>query len=296
MSRNLFRLQSLLFAALAGVWSVPGFASVVSVDEFSVTRNGTLFFSDGFTDGVEPPSAPNFPSGAPASYAISGTILNTAETGGMLQLDSSLGEITANAAGTGRQETRVRLLTNIDQSDLSLGLKSDDTLSVNGIFSLTTLSGVLNPQYSVRFSDVGPSGVHQTAQMQVLYNTVLGQTQLRYITQNFDTDTITILGTAAFAAPTGADRILLAIDRPNAASNDFFGSFAYVAGGVVGARTTFATASQLFQGENFVRAEFNISDGIAVTPVPEPTSLVFMLIGLTSIGFVCRRQVRSKRV
>jgi len=283
--RNGFLLSALsaLLAVAAATWSDPSRATVVSIDEFTVTRNGTGFFSDTFSDGLEPPSAPNFAGGVAASYFVSGTIPSTAESGGLLQLDSANGVATANAAGTGRVETRVRLSTNIDNLNLDAGLKVNDTLSLAGIFNLSTLTGVLNPQYSVRFTDAASGDVHQTIQVQVVHITATGLSQIRYILQDFDADTITVLGTTLLGAPVGADGILLGIDRLNASGGDFFGSFAFVTGGMVGARTTFAQGAQMFQGENFVRAEFNVSDGF-LTPVPEPSTAALMLVMLGAMG------------
>jgi hypothetical protein len=43
--------------------------SPVFIDDFSVTKNGALIFRDSFSDGVPPPSAPNFANGTPASYS-----------------------------------------------------------------------------------------------------------------------------------------------------------------------------------------------------------------------------------
>jgi hypothetical protein len=285
MTSEVFWLAALLGAACLA----PAHATVVSVDYFSVVRNGASLFTDSFDDGVEPPSSPGG-----ATYLVLGTIPDTAESGGTLQIDSANGVMTANALGVGRQETRVRLATNIDPANLSAGLKSDDTMSVTGIFSLTSPTGVLNPQYSVRFTDAAAGGVHQSAQIQVLYNTATGETRIRYISQDFDADTLTVLGSALFAPPAGADQILLAIERPDAGSNNFFGSFAFVSGGVIGASTQFLTAAQLFDGENFVRAEFNVSDGFLVA-VPEPGSFALFGFGLAALGVVRIAANKSKR-
>ena len=63
---------------------------LVNMDRFSITRNGTLFFDDSFSDDAPPPSAPNFFNGQPVTY---GTTPSTAisEAGGELILEGSTG-------------------------------------------------------------------------------------------------------------------------------------------------------------------------------------------------------------
>src|ERR1700733_6365091 len=89
---------NLLGATVAAVLfsSAPSHAIVIGLDQFSITRNGAAFFTDNFGDGIPPPSAPNFASGAAASYGIQGTIPSGAESGGLLQLDSANGRLGTN--------------------------------------------------------------------------------------------------------------------------------------------------------------------------------------------------------
>jgi hypothetical protein len=267
-----------------------GNATTVSLDEFKVIKNGnaaTPFLLDTFSDGVAPPSGPN---GA-TTYFVSGTIPNTAETGGRLSLSSDNGELSANALEMARTSLTVRLNSNIDQGDLTAGLKSDDALVLTGLFDLAPVTGVFNPQYSIRFADTPGSGVgnHQVVQLQDRHDTALKQDQVRYILQDFDANTITVLGSAVLAPPAGANQILLSISRPDTSSNNFFGSFSLLSGGATQSITSFGSPGQMFIGENFVRAEVNISDGV-IAAVPEPSTYVMFLAGLGLSGFVARRR------
>jgi hypothetical protein len=254
--------------------SQPAHAIVVGIDQFLVLRNGATFFNDTFSDGLEPPSGPN----GSATYNVSGTIPSTAESGGLLLLNSANGDVSANAQGDPRLSLRVRLLSDIT-SNLAAGLKSDDTLSLSGIFTLTAPPGPDNAEYSIRFNDASGGGAHQLVQLQVRFNPNTGAAEIRYILQDFDAGTVTTLGSAPFSPPTGADRIMLTISRPDAGIDDFFGSYSYLSAGSVIGGASFATAGQMFQGEDFVRAEFNVSQAI-----PEPGTMALLLAGLGGIG------------
>lgn len=269
MSKMKSALASLGVAAFAiGFWPTTSHAFSVSIDEFSIIRNGTSFFTDDFGDGNPPPSSPDS-----RTYGVFGTIPDGAESGGMLVIDSANGALNTNAIGQSRMSVLARLLTNIDPNNLGAGLKIDDTFVVNGIFSLSALSGVSNPQYAIRLNDVsGGADPHQILQLQVRLDSATNQTVIRYILQDFDAGTITELGSTLLVAPSLADEILLSISRPDTNNTDFFASFSYLDGASVIGGGAFTTPGQMFQGENFVRAEFNVSDGV----IPEPGSLALM--------------------
>jgi hypothetical protein len=268
----------------AAIGSPSAHAIEVAIDQFLVIRNDTTFFNDTFADGIVPPSGPN----GSATYNVSGTIPSTAESGGLLLLDSANGDPSANAQGDARLSVRVRLQSDIT-ANLGPGLKSDDTLALSGIFTLTAPPGPDNAEYSIRFNDASGGGAHQLVQLQVRFNPNTGAPEIRYLQQDFDAGTITALGSAAFAPPAGADRIMLTMSRPDVLNHNFFGSYSYLAAGsvIAGAGGSFATAGQMFEGENFVRAEFNVSEAI-----PEPGTLALLLVGLAGMAATRIRRLR----
>ncbi|HEY0431863.1 MAG TPA: PEP-CTERM sorting domain-containing protein, partial [Pyrinomonadaceae bacterium] len=218
------------------------------------------------------------------TYNVQGTIPNTAEAGGLLQLDSANGDLAANADGAPRLSVRVRLLSDISPN-LALGLKNDDTLVLSSLFTLAT-PGPDFSQYSVRFNDASAGNAHQVLQLQVRFDASAGAPAIQYQLQDFDAGTITTLGTVPFAPPPGADRIRLTLSRPSIANNDFFASFSYLSSGLVIGGSSFPTAGQMFEGENFVRAELNVSQA-----VPEPGMLALLFIGLTGLWALRVREV-----
>jgi hypothetical protein len=289
--RNPASIASVVLGLTAAAFAVPSHSFIVSIDEFSVLRNGTQFFFDTFNDGVPPPSAPNFTAGGAATYNVSGTFPSGSESGGRLQLNTANGAISANALEQPRIEVRARLQTDIDPANLSAGLKSDDTLVLRGIFSLTTPSGIFNPQYSIRFNDNAGAGAHQILQLQVRRDTTNNLTEIRYILQDFDLNTITVLGSAPFAPPVSADEILLEISRPSTANNNFFASYSYLASGSNLGTFGFLAPGLGFQGENFVRAEFNAADGfLTVNAVPEPSTPWLLGVSALLLGIAGRKR------
>jgi hypothetical protein len=283
MTRGLgFRsLATSLFAVTVAIWTVPSEAIVVPIDQFSVTRNGVDFFTDNFSDGLEPPIGPS----RTTSYGLFGSISTTAESSGQLLLDSATGGASANAASDPRLTVIVTLLSDTS-TNLSLGLKSDDTLLLTGTFGLTVPAGPLFSAYGVRFIDASS----QTVQLMVRFLPAAGQTEIAYILQDFDAGTINTLGNTPLAPPAGADRISLSISRPNVGSPDFLGSFSYLSGSAVVGTGVFNVPGQMFQGEEFVRAQFFAAEGVAVAPIPEPETYAMMLAGLAVLGAAARRR------
>lgn len=249
-------------------------ASPVFIDDFSVTKNGALIFDDPFSDGVPPPSAPNFTNGAPASYFVSGT-LN--ESGGKVRLDTVGAAI---VPGVGINQNffleRAILLTNIDPLNLTLGLKNNDTFSVRGLFDLTVPSR-RREAYGIRFND----GTNTNPADDLLQVGVRRGGDGIDRVQFFRLDTVANSATffGSFLLDPAHDQILLDLTRLSALSDAITASFAYVDGGIVGPFTTFGTTADIFRGENFTRAEF-----LFFTPVPEAASLILFGVGLVALA------------
>src|SRR5262249_9789703 len=176
-------------------------------------------------------------------------------------------------------------------SDLSLGLKVDDVLLFQGTFVLVPITGPLFQAYGLQVSDQALSStvVHQLVQIFVQFDDVTTHTaRLSYVLQDFDANTIALLGSVPFAPPLGADEITLSLSRPDTSNDQFFASWTFLASGVPVGSGNFATPGLMFQGENFVRARFFASDS-----VPLPGSLGLVVLGGGVLA--CARRWRSLR-
>jgi hypothetical protein len=265
------KLPALLVALMFGWLALVPFASSaqaspVFIDDFSVTKNGVLLFADSFSDGVPPPSAPNFTTGTPASYGVNGAL---SESGGRVRLET----VGATVFPPLLFEN-ARLLTNIDPLNLAAGLKSDDTFSVRGLFDLTV------PTYNLEFYGIRLTEGGFTADDIVAIGVQRGsdgvdrvkfQRQPGGSFDNFD-----------LLLDPGHDQILLDLTRASTGSDAITGSFAYVDGGVVGAVTTFGGTIDIFHGENFTRGEFAFF--VPISSVPEPSSLLLFGTGLVALA------------
>lgn len=285
--RSFSRIAPAVVAIATCFWSVGANAAVVYLDQFEIKRNGGTFFTDGFGDGNPPPSAPNFPNGQPAVYSVFGTFVAGSEAGGLLRLNSADGGLTQNANGQNRLTLRAVLNTNTDSSDLGTGLKIDDTLGLTGLFDLSSLTGPLINGYGIRFTDRTAAGVNQLAELDVRFNPVTGKVEVRYVQQDFATNEIFERGLADFAPPDGADQILLQLTRPDTTNTNFFASYSYLQGGNVVGGGAFEAPISLFQGENFVRAEFLAFESL---PVPEPGTLAMLGLGFAGMAAMRRRR------
>jgi hypothetical protein len=127
--------------------------------------------------------------------------------------------------------------------------------------------------------------VGQVADFVVSFDPVTGQARLRWAFQDFENDSVTTVAEVPLAAPGDADQILLEITRPDLGSNLFYASYRFLDGGLDIGGGSFATGIAMFDGENFVRAEF-----IAFQSVPEPGVVSLLVTGLLLGAGVARRR------
>jgi hypothetical protein len=117
--------------------AMPALATTVSLDSFSVIRNGPLFFMDTFSDGLPPPVGPN----GQGTYSATGTLQ---ELGGRVRMDL-VGAQSVVATGGG-------FITSESAYVSGFPLTNTDTFSVTGVFDLV-VPDVNTERYGIRLRE-----------------------------------------------------------------------------------------------------------------------------------------------
>jgi hypothetical protein len=256
-------------------------AYVFQVDNFSVSKNESVFFNDSFDDGSPPPSAPNFSNGNPASYFVKGAM--GPETGGKLTLDSADADPGLSSLGTPLLFQAATLLTSTDSSDLTSGMKINNTLLIQAIFDLA-MPSVTMESYGINFSDRATNiGLEGDDIVGVRAINTLGGVKVQFFETSFVDSTFNSIDSILLEA--GHDQIMFNLMRADTNTNAVTASFAYIDGGSVGATQSLSGSADIFNGENWTRAQF-----LSRTVVPVPAAVWLFGSGLIGLIGLARRK------
>lgn len=276
--------------------------AITAIDAFTITRSGInasllgtyegqqLLYQDSFSDGAAPPSGGTFSNGTTGTYNVLGTYPGSAESGGALALDSSLGGDFTNANGGGRTLQRSILLTDVDPTSQA-GLKEAfNTFSVFGLFDLTIPPSPADG-YGILLNDGGPSGATESLDLFVRReenNNVV----IRFQEQDYLNQMINTIALNALLVPLGADQIELRLQRADLGTDAITAAYRYWDNGV--AMSSFidiAGSADFFTSNGWARGGFFAVE--ALQAVPEPGTLGLFGGALLGLAAVRRRRASA---
>jgi VCBS repeat-containing protein len=212
-------------------WTVDGPAVVATpdyrflIDNLLIVRNGTTYFNDDFGAGGPPPQAPNlFGTATTISYATQGGFI---ESGGRAILDGAL-SVPGNSLGLPIPVHNNSALLLTDTSpNLALGLKIDDSFTVEGLFDLVLPDEELE-SFGVRLIDFNGS---DTVDVRLRRDE---DGVLRVVMREVDvpTNTITILDSVALEPLAGENQIVLRLTHNAATPGVIDASFDLIGAGL----------------------------------------------------------------
>jgi len=268
-----------LTLALALVIGNSAHAYVFTLDNFAINKNGSTFFEDGFNGSVAPPEGPNGPN----TYSVQGAV--GPEANGRLTLDRNDAASFTTALGETTLFQGARLRTNIDGSNPDNGFYLGDAVSLATIFDLIP-PAEQRQSYGVRFTDraagLGFPG-NDLTEIRVI-RTRTDQLRISFVDISFVDATVSFISSALLDIT--HDQIALMLDQGT--TGLVTASYAYLDGGMMGGVTSLAGNAQIFEGEDWTRAQLFARQ---VLPVPEPTTLALMGLGLAGIGFRRKRKL-----
>jgi VCBS repeat-containing protein len=250
--------------------STTGYSSnyLFAIDDFAIDKNGVAgIFHDGFDTGAPPPSAPNFANGNSTSYLTNGLF---SEAGGRAILDGSMAGV---FFGIGTPDMRVGQLatlnSNIDPSNLVLGLKSHDDFTVVGRFDLIA-PGEADQGYGISLTDRVPGTApnNRLADGQVNFMVLRdasGVVSVQYDERDSVANTMTVVESVLLAPAAGDDQIVLRLSHDDANPGVVYAAFDLLDNGFVTQTVAFAQAGHIFgagtpgyagDDENWTRAQF----------------------------------------
>jgi hypothetical protein len=280
---------SLLSGLVLTMWSASGWGFSTNLHQFSVIRDGSPFFVDTFSDGLQPPNSPAQAAGmvtgcGTSCYLVGGTFPNGSEQGNRLRLDTANGVMTENAPGVVVFNQRATLSLDTSPGPTQ-GLQASRTYEVSGLFDFVvpTVSGDV---YSIILADrVTGNTMNDYVQVQVA--NAAGNAVIRFRKQNFVTDTITTFDSDPVSAANG-DQVRLILSHPTANTGTIFASYEFLKAGVSQGLVQMSGSVDIYTGEIWTRPEFSTS-----SLVPEPHTYALMALGLTVVVGVARRARRA---